>query len=124
MHRCCKCVKFITFALVYKHFQKILAVILLGVFTLNTVPREFIHLFAGHHDTQDVHTPVGGTVFSEQHRHCDFLQIGVEPFDQYTTDFISPVRPVIWVFQPRPLPETSYVTYRHLSPRAPPSEVA
>ncbi|MBC9930884.1 hypothetical protein [Chitinophaga qingshengii] len=108
----------------YKRLQKILAVILLGVFTLNTVPREFIHLFAGHHDTQDLHAPVGGVTVSEEHRHCDFLQIGVEPFEQYTTTFISPVRPLIWVFQLLDLPETSYVPYRDLSPRAPPSALA
>ncbi|QJB35195.1 hypothetical protein HF324_29360 [Chitinophaga oryzae] len=108
----------------YKHFQKILALILLGVFTLNTVPREFIHIFTNHHDTQDTHASAGDAMFSGEHRHCDFLQIGVEPFDQYTTTFIAPVRPVIWVFQPRQLPETSYVTHRDLSPRAPPVEVA
>ncbi|WP_349316391.1 hypothetical protein [Chitinophaga sp. MM2321] len=106
----------------YKNYiQKILAVILLGVFTLNTVPREFIHEFVGHHDTQDQHSPIGGTTISDHHRHCDFLQITIEPYDQYTTYYIAPVQQVIWVFSPRPLPEITHTFHRDLSPRAPPA---
>ncbi|RBL92754.1 hypothetical protein [Chitinophaga flava] len=109
----------------YKNYiQRVLAIILLGVFTFNTLPREFIHAFAGHHDTKDERCPAGGITISEHHRHCEFLQIGVEPYEQYTTTFIAPVWLVIWVFHPQDLPETSYDTHRDLSPRAPPSGIA
>lgn len=125
MHHRCKWLKFITFAAVYKNYiQKVLAVILLGVFTINTIPREFIHVFAGHHDTEDQPCAAGDLTISEHHRHCDFLQLGVEPYEQYITDYVSPVRRVIWVFNPLELPETTYTPYRDLSPRAPPAMIA
>ncbi|NLR56550.1 hypothetical protein HGH93_00460 [Chitinophaga polysaccharea] len=113
---------FATFALVYKRYlHKILAILLLGVFTLNTIPREFIHEFAGHHDTVDAVHQHDGLTISEQHRHCDFLQIGVEPYEPFVTYYIAPVWQVNWIFFPLPIPETTHATYYNLTPRAPPA---
>ncbi|WP_160711366.1 hypothetical protein [Chitinophaga solisilvae] len=106
----------------YKNYiQRIVAVILLGVFTLNTVPREFIHLFAGHEDTQDQHWTHPGATVSGEHRHCDFLQIANAPYEQQTNTYFSPVRKLIWIFNPLELPETTHSPYCDLSPRAPPA---
>ncbi|WP_143059105.1 hypothetical protein [Chitinophaga arvensicola] len=107
-----------------RYLHKILAIILLGVFAINTIPREFIHEFAGHHDTDDVIHHHDGLTFSEHHQHCDFLQIGIEPYDLVVTTYIAPVQPVIWVFLPLTLPETSHVAYFNLTPRAPPAILA
>lgn len=116
---------FATFASVYKRYlHKILAIILLGVFSINTIPREFIHEFAGHHDTADPLHHHDGLTISGQHRHCDFLQIGVEPYELFVTLYIPPVQKVIWVFSPLTLPETTHVPYYNLTPRAPPARLA
>ncbi|WP_143304806.1 hypothetical protein [Chitinophaga vietnamensis] len=122
MQQCCKQLFFATFGSVYKKWlHKIFAVILLGVFSFNTVPREFIHSFAGHHDTEDDWQQVDGTAISGHHRHCDFLQIGVEPYEPIATEYIVPVQKVVWVFMTPPIQATAHVLHRDLSPRAPPA---
>lgn len=97
---------------------------LLGVFMINNTPRDFIHALAGHTDTVDISIchPDNGPAFSEQHRHCDFLQIGMEPYEQ--ADFISlvPSREVIWAFISPAIPELHVTPFRSLSLRAPPAE--
>jgi hypothetical protein len=93
---------------------------LLGVFTINTIPREFIHTFAGHHDTEDAIHYHDGLTISTEHRHCDFLQIGVEPYEVFVTSYIAPALKVSWVFYPLPLTALAGATYYNLSPRAPP----
>ncbi|MBO9730378.1 MAG: hypothetical protein J7623_17190 [Chitinophaga sp.] len=106
----------------YKSYlHKIIAIILLGVFTINTLPREFIHEFSGHHDTTDVIHHHDGVTISEEHRHCDFLQIGIEPYEPFATVYIAPAQKVTWVFYPLSIPETTYATYYNLTPRAPPA---
>ncbi|HEY9258620.1 hypothetical protein [Chitinophaga sp.] len=125
VQQCCKFINFATFASVYKSYlHKILAIILLGVFAINTIPREFIHEFSGHHDTVDAVHQHDGVTISEHHRHCDFLQIGVEPYEPFVTLYIAPVQKVIWVFYPLSIPETTHTTYYNLTPRAPPAAIA
>ena len=104
--------------------HKILAIILLGVLAINTTPREFIHEFAGHHDTVDILHQRDGVTISEQHRHCDFLQIGVEPYEPFASCYVAPVQKVIWVFYPLSIYETTYVALYNLNPRAPPATIA
>jgi hypothetical protein len=107
---------------VYKScLHKILAVILLGVFTLNTIPREFIHEFTGHHDTVDVFHLHDGPAVSDHHRHCDFLLIATEPYEQFVTYYIAPVQKVIRVILSPQIPATAHVVYYNLTPRAPPA---
>ncbi|MFY0252454.1 hypothetical protein ACDQ55_00720 [Chitinophaga sp. 30R24] len=103
-----------------RYLHKILAIILLGVFMMDTFPREFIHDFAGHHDTVDTPHHQDGPAFSVHHRHCGFLQIGIEPYEPFVTYYIAPVQQVIWIFSPLPIPETPHTDYYNLTPRAPP----
>ncbi len=104
-----------------KYLHKILAVILLGVFAINTAPREFIHEFAGHHDTDDAVYYHDGPIVSTQHRHCDFLQIAIEPYDIFVTAYIAPVQQLSWVFYPLPLTVLATAACYNLTPRAPPA---
>jgi hypothetical protein len=100
--------------------HKILAIILLGVFALHTTPREFIHLLAPHHDTLDDHA-YDGIAFSNKHRHCDFLQIGVEPYEQISFHYLAPVQPVQWIYALPYIPVVEKPRYTHASLRAPPA---
>jgi hypothetical protein len=106
---------------VKKNFlYKILAITLLGVFTFNTIPREFIHQFLDHHDTKD--TPVSHdiTAFSVKHQHCAFLNIEPEPYDNVTTFYQVLVQEIIWNYASPYMPVIRYVPFTALSLRAPP----
>lgn len=100
--------------------HKVLAIILLGVFALNTTPREFLHQFAPHEDTQDQHHH-DGLVFSVKHKHCEFLQIGVEPYEQITSHYYAAVQSVEWVYALPYIPAVEKPRYTHASLRAPPA---
>ncbi|WP_291907937.1 hypothetical protein [Chitinophaga sp. CB10] len=87
---------------------------------MNSLPREFIHEFSRHHDTHDTIHPVGEVTISSHHQHCDFLQIGIEPYEVFVTSYIAPVQTVIWVFQDPACPAPAHAVHRNLPPRAPP----
>ncbi|MBV8255848.1 MAG: hypothetical protein JO154_24850 [Chitinophaga sp.] len=105
-----------------RFWHKILAILLLGVFSFNTLPREFIHEFANHHDTHDIVHPVGKTTISSLHKHCDFLQIGIEPYEPFAVSYLTPVIKLTWIFQSPMFSSPRYQVHRDLSPRAPPVE--
>jgi len=99
---------------------RILAITLLGVFTFNTIPREFIHQFLDHHDTRDV--PHDITAFSVKHQHCAYLQIEPEPY-QLTSFYYHPVvQSITWNYNVPYMPVIRYIPFRALSLRAPPSD--
>ncbi|GAA0524700.1 hypothetical protein [Chitinophaga japonensis] len=101
--------------------HKILAVILLGVFALHITPREFLHLLVPHEDTRDDHAAYDGTAFSIKHQHCDFLQIGVEPYNQISFHYQAPVRSVLWTYALPYIPVVEKLRYADASLRAPPA---
>ncbi|WP_143080866.1 hypothetical protein [Chitinophaga rupis] len=102
--------------------HKIFAIILLGVFALHTTPREFIHLFAPHEDTID-DCGYKGNAFSIQHKHCEFLQIGVEPYEQITFHYEAPSQSVTWVYTLPHIPAAVRQRFADASLRAPPAKV-
>jgi hypothetical protein len=106
---------------VYKRWQKILALILLGVFTLNTLPREFIHEFAGHHDTVDAWHHHEGASVSEKHRHCDFLQIAIEPYEPIVVFYFVSPQPIEWAYPVLKVASAGTTVDNPSSPRAPPA---
>lgn len=66
-----------------KRMQKIGAIILLGVFCIYITPRDYLHHFAGHHDTQDEDhrtIPTGDLSLSTVHKHCEWLHWTVEAY--------------------------------------------
>jgi hypothetical protein len=102
--------------------HKILAIILLGVFAWHTTPREFLHQLAPHQDTQDHHNKkYDGLSFSEKHKHCDFLQIGVEPYEQISFHYQAPVQPVQWIYALPYIPAVERQHYADASLRGPPA---
>jgi hypothetical protein len=107
---------------VKKNFlYKILAITLLGVFTFNTIPREFIHQFLDHHDTKD--TPVSHdiTAFSVKHQHCAFLNIEPEPYENVSIFYQVLVQHIIWNYASPYMPAVRYIPFKALSLRAPPA---
>jgi hypothetical protein len=104
---------------VKKNFlYRILAITLLGVFTFNTVPREFIHQFLDHHDTRD--TPHDITAFSEKHQHCAYFDIEPELYDIVTFTYHPLVKAIVWAYASPFMPVIRYIPFRDLSLRAPP----
>ncbi|WP_343693828.1 hypothetical protein [Chitinophaga sp.] len=105
-----------------RFLHKILAILLLGVFTFNTTPREFIHqIFMDHHDTRDAPITHDGLAFSTSHQHCQFLHLEPEPY-QHTSSFFAVLeQSVIWHYATPVIPAITHVDYRLLSPRAPPA---
>ncbi|WPQ63066.1 hypothetical protein SIO70_32380 [Chitinophaga sancti] len=105
-----------------RFLHKILAILLLGVFTFNTTPREFIHqVFMDHHDTRDTPIPHDGLAFSIKHQHCKFLQIEPEPYQHTSTFFAVLAQSVLWNYANPVIPAITQEDYRMLSPRAPPA---
>jgi hypothetical protein len=102
-------------------WYKILSIILLGVFTLNTFPREFIHEFAGHHDTVDSLQHHHGAVLSVQHQHCDFLQIAIEPYEPISVFYFVLAEPIEWIYPVLKVSGSRTISVDHSSPRAPPA---
>lgn len=70
--------------------------VLVGVMALvllfGTTPKEFIHLFAGHHDTVHHEHAPGEFSFEGEHHHCDFLSYDLPAFDN---DIRLPYLPVV-----------------------------
>ncbi|HEY0610458.1 MAG TPA: hypothetical protein VGD35_12395 [Chitinophaga sp.] len=111
-----------------KHWiHKVLAIILLGVFALHTTPREFLHQFASHRDTkdQDQHScaDFDGLAFSVKHKHCEFLQIAVEPYEQANAYYPTAARSIQWIYALPYVPTVAKISHADASLRAPPSSL-
>jgi hypothetical protein len=109
---------------VKKHWiHKVLAIILLGVFALHTTPREFLHQWTSHQDTQDQHgcADFDGLAFSVKHKHCEFLQIGIEPYVQVNAYHPPAAQPVQWIYAMPYIPAVAKISHADASLRAPPA---
>jgi hypothetical protein len=107
---------------VKKNFlYKILAITLLGVFTFNTIPREFIHQFLNHHDTKDTHVSRDIIAFSVKHQHCAFLNIEPEPYENVSIFYQVQVQYITWHYASPYMPVVRYIPFKALSLRAPPA---
>lgn len=106
-----------------KLFQKIGAVILLGVFCIYITPRDCLHHFVGHEDTQDETcrtAATSGLALSTQHQHCEWLHWAVEAYvDAPATGL--PSAPYVYetLMQELPAHTYQYPPY-YFSLRAPP----
>lgn len=110
--------------MVKKLVQQIAAVLLLGVFCLYITPRDYLHHFTGHEDTQDetcMTTPLSGPVFSTQHQHCDWLNWTLEGYvDAPLIAIPSTLHTYKALLQELPALRFQYPPY-YFSLRAPPS---
>ncbi|MEZ5015883.1 MAG: hypothetical protein R2800_02450 [Flavipsychrobacter sp.] len=57
-----------------------IAVLLSIVLLFGTTPKEYIHLFADHVDTEHRHHEGHYPVFETEHHHCSFLSFTLSPF--------------------------------------------
>lgn len=73
------CYKYVIFATVKIRMRKILSFILVAAFFIAADPGHLIHEFAGHHDTEECHSP-DVTSISVQHIHCDIFQLSLPAF--------------------------------------------
>jgi len=67
-------------------FNKHIAVLLLLISSLFVVPKELLHELSFHDDTVDhcVNNLTDGLTLSNEHHHCDILQVFVPPY--HTSD--------------------------------------
>ncbi len=67
-------------------FKRILhsgiAIALSLVLFLGTTPKEYIHLFADHVDTEHHHCDHEGPAYETEHHHCSFLSFTLSPFER------------------------------------------
>lgn len=76
-----------------KMFKKFIAYFLLLVISLVVVPKELIHSFTEHSDTEDsIHFPNAPISVDVEHTHCDFLNINV-PLYCFEFDFTQEILP-------------------------------
>lgn len=106
-----------------KLVQKLGAVILLGVFCIYITPRDYLHHFASHEDTQDEvckTVPGDGPSLSTQHQHCEWLHWAVEAYIDAPVIGI-PSTPYVYetLLQELPAHTFQYPPY-YFSLRAPP----
>jgi len=66
-----------------KYFRQFISVFLLLISALFIVPKELIHELSSHHDTIDICHNDGGNeaALSNEHHHCDILEVFVQPYD-------------------------------------------
>lgn len=82
--------------------------------------KEFIHSFAGHHDTVHAHDP-SGLSFESQHHHCDFLSFSFSAFNNDVSvplikRIISTYEQIHIAFEPSLIPRDAL----HTALRGPP----
>ncbi len=71
-----------------KSFRIHISVILLASLSLFLAPKELLHEFLNHHDTEDkVCTDACAQHFSKPHQHCEVLQLVTPPFHQAVNNF-------------------------------------
>jgi hypothetical protein len=71
-----------------KNFRRHISLILLAAFSLFLAPKELLHEFANHHDTEDkVCTDACTHHLSKPHQHCEILQLVTPPFHQALSNF-------------------------------------
>ena len=64
-----------------KNFRKHISIILLAAISLFLAPKSLLHEFLNHQDTEDfVCTETCGHHLSNEHQHCDVLQLSTPPF--------------------------------------------
>jgi hypothetical protein len=102
-------------------FRQISHIILAGwlavTFLFGMTPKEFVHLFADHHDTVHCHTGEG-LAFESEHHHCDFLCFTLPPFEDDHRLVIQLSEKAI------PQPVHSVVPVLHLQDRSLPGTVS
>lgn len=63
-----------------------------------STPKEYVHLFAGHTDTEHCNHDREGLYFENEHHHCDFLSFTLPPFAHDAITYIiterNPVYPI------------------------------
>lgn len=103
-------------------FRREISFFLLIAFTFISVPKELIHEL--HHHEDNLHLPCsfnsGGTNLTEEHIHCEYLNLQVQPFS-FSYNFISEITSYSYsVFL---IAETNSFPFPHkeiISPRGPP----
>ncbi|MCX6310305.1 MAG: hypothetical protein NT084_01545 [Bacteroidetes bacterium] len=60
---------------------KHIATILLGIFSVFLIPKEFVHALYWHTDTHESVGPIGTTSISSHHIHCSFLSYEASLFN-------------------------------------------
>jgi hypothetical protein len=68
-------------------FRKILSLVLLVVFFIETTPDDLWHVIAAHEDTRDISS--AETILSTHHIHCDCLKNSLPAFHFQSADFIT-----------------------------------
>ena len=61
-------------------YRNIFASLLLIVFCFYITPKEVLHIFTNHHDTEHHSVNKTGTHFEKQHHHCELLKIDQQFF--------------------------------------------
>ncbi|UYQ92047.1 hypothetical protein MKQ68_18330 [Chitinophaga horti] len=106
--------------------QKIGVLVLLGVFSFYITPRDYLHHFAGHADTQDEAPAahVDGLTISEHHTHCDWLQWEVDTYLPSHQTYLAGADVLFGVFMPAlPIAVTTVDSY-FFALRGPPAAIA
>ena len=71
-----------------KNFRSHISLILLAAFSLLLAPKELLHGFLSHHDTDDkICADVCAHHIGSQHLHCEVLQLTTPPFHQLLNNF-------------------------------------
>src|SRR5437773_8693161 len=65
-----------------------ISILLLAAISLFVAPKELLHGFLNHHDTEDtICNDVCAHHFSKHHLHCEILQLTTPPFHQTVNNF-------------------------------------
>ena len=76
------------FAIGLRKFNKYLALFLLAISSLFVLPKEIVHEFCDHHDTEDVAYAINHDIsISAEHQHCEVLQIFYQPYSAFVVEY-------------------------------------
>jgi hypothetical protein len=107
-----------------KRFGRHIAFFLLVISSLFVLPKELVHEFCNHHDTEDVANANNNDIaVSPQHQHCEVLQLFYQPYSPVVAnvDFQAIVQDVVLnIFYH---PHFSIESFKSLDIRGPPALV-
>jgi|ERR1041385_2330700 hypothetical protein len=71
-----------------QNLRRFFSIFLLAIISFYSVPKELLHAFSSHHDTEDVIcTDYCAHHFTNEHKHCEMLQLSVPPLHYSLQNF-------------------------------------
>jgi hypothetical protein len=104
-------------------FSKLIASVLLGIFSVFLIPKEFVHALYGHTDTHEIVSVGSDKTIGAHHIHCGFLTYEASLFTIASSTHCPDVSDFSFSFTAIPSEQAGVTFACHPSLRGPPALV-